>query len=170
MIYEPRAECYEGIMLSRHLNRQNGDVGVRQRWMGVLARADAGRLEQLWSEHGGGQRLEPVRPAEIGLVMVRGRAGGTGERFNLGEMTTTRAAVRTPAGTVGHGYVMGRAKRHAELAASFDALLQDDARRAALMAAVIEPLAEVEARRRHALAAKAAATKVDFFTMVRGEA
>jgi alpha-D-ribose 1-methylphosphonate 5-triphosphate synthase subunit PhnG len=158
-------------MLSRHLNRQNGagDTTARQRWMGVLARADTGRLEALWAEHGGDARLEPVRPAEIGLVMVRGRAGGTGERFNLGEMTVTRAAVRAPDGTVGHGYVKGRAKRHAELAACFDALLQDDARRAALLAAVIEPLAEAEAERRHALAAKAAATKVDFFTMVRGD-
>ena len=137
--------------------------------MGVLARADAERLEELWAAHGGDARLEPVRPPEIGLVMVRGRAGGTGERFNLGEMTVTRAAVRTPDGRVGHGYVKGRAKRHAELAAAFDALLQDGARRAALLAAVIEPLAEAEAERRHALAAKAAATKVDFFTMVRGE-
>ncbi len=137
--------------------------------MGVLARADTARLERLWAEHGGVVRLEPVRPAEIGLVMVRGRAGGTGERFNLGEMTVTRAAVRTPDGRVGHGYVKGRAKRHAELAAAFDALLQDEARRDALMAAVIEPLAEAEAERRHALAAKAAATKVDFFTLVRGE-
>lgn len=158
-------------MLSRHLNRQNGagDTAARQRWMGVLARADTERLERLWTEHGGEARLEPVRPAEIGLVMVRGRAGGTGERFNLGEMTVTRAAVRTPDGRIGHGYVKGRAKRHAELAAAFDALLQDDARREALMTAVIEPLAEAEQRRRHALAAKAAATKVDFFTMVRGE-
>lgn len=158
-------------MLSRHLNQSEdpGGTAARQRWMGVLARADAARLERLWAEHGGDARLEPVRPPEIGLVMVRGRAGGTGERFNLGEMTVTRAAVRSPDGRLGHGYVKGRAKRHAELAASFDALLQDDGRRAALMAAVIEPLAEAEAQRRHALAAKAAATKVEFFTMVRGD-
>lgn len=146
-----------------------GDTAARRRWMGVLARAEPARLERAWREHGGDARLEPVRPAEIGLVMVRGRAGGTGERFNLGEMTVTRAAVRTPAGAIGHGYVKGRAKRHAELAASFDALLQDDARRGALLAAVVEPLAAAEAERRHALAAKAAATKVDFFTLVRGE-
>jgi alpha-D-ribose 1-methylphosphonate 5-triphosphate synthase subunit PhnG len=158
-------------MLSRHLQEMaDADpTAARQRWMGVLARADTERLERLWREHGGDTRLEPVRPPEIGLVMARGRAGGTGERFNLGEMTVTRAAVRTPDGTIGHAYVKGRAKRHAELAASFDALLQDEARRAALLAAVIEPLAEAEAERRHALAAKAAATKVDFFTMVRGE-
>jgi alpha-D-ribose 1-methylphosphonate 5-triphosphate synthase subunit PhnG len=158
-------------MLSRHLRRNDGDDGTaaRQRWMGVLARADTARLEALWADHGGGAAPEPVRPPEIGLVMVRGRAGGTGQRFNLGEMTVTRAAVRLPDGRVGHAYVKGRDKRHAELAAAFDALLQDDARRDAVLAAVIEPLAEAEAERRHALAAKAAATKVDFFTMVRGD-
>jgi len=158
-------------MLSRHLDQSDdaGATAARRRWMGVLARADAARLERLWAEHGGDARLEPVRPPEIGLVMVRSRAGGTGERFNLGEMTVTRATMRTPDGRLGHGYVKGRAKRHAELAASFDALLQDDARREALIAKVIEPLAEAEAQRRHALAAKAAATKVDFFTMVRGD-
>jgi alpha-D-ribose 1-methylphosphonate 5-triphosphate synthase subunit PhnG len=158
-------------MLSRHLDQTERpvDTRARQRWMGVLARADTARLERLWHEHGGDARLEPVRPAEIGLAMVRGRAGGTGQRFNLGELTVTRAAVRTADGRVGHAYVKGRAKRHAELAASFDALLQDDARRSALLAAVIEPLAEAETSRRRALAAKAAATKVDFFTMVRGD-
>ena len=159
-------------MLSRHLDRKEAEepaTAARRRWMGVLARADAARLERLWAAYGGELRLEPVRPAEIGLVMVRGRAGGTGRRFNLGEMTVTRAAVRTPAGTIGHGYVKGRAKRHAELAARFDALLQDESRRDALTAAVIEPLAEAEADRRRAVAAKAAATRVDFFTMVRGE-
>jgi alpha-D-ribose 1-methylphosphonate 5-triphosphate synthase subunit PhnG len=157
-------------MLSRHLDDPGDEVtALRRHWMGALARAEVGRLEQLWAEHGGDVRLEAVRPAEIGLVMVRGRAGGTGERFNLGEMTVTRAAVRTPDGRLGHGYVKGRAKRHAELAACFDALLQDDARRDALLAVVIEPLAEAEAERRHALASKAAATKVDFFTMVRGD-
>jgi alpha-D-ribose 1-methylphosphonate 5-triphosphate synthase subunit PhnG len=158
-------------MLSRHLHRRDGDDGTaaRQRWMGVLARADGARLETLWADHGVSAPLEPVRPPETGLVMVRGRAGGTGQRFNLGEMTVTRAAVRTPDGRVGHAYVKGRDKRHAELAAAFDALLQDDARRDALLAAVIEPLAEAEAERRHTLAAKAAATKVDFFTLVRGD-
>ncbi len=158
-------------MLSRHLDQSDdgGGTAARQRWMGVLARADTARLAELWARHGGEVRLEPLRPPEIGLVMVRGRAGGTGQRFNVGEMTVTRAAVRTPEGRVGHAYVKGRAKRHAELAAGFDALLQDETRRAALLAAVVEPLAAAEAERRGDLAAKAAATKVDFCTLVRGE-
>lgn len=137
--------------------------------MGVLARADALLLEQHWNAHAGDVALEPLRPAETGLVMVRGRAGGTGRRFNVGEMTVTRAAVEAPDGVVGHGYVKGRDKRHAELAARFDALLQDPRRRPVLMERVIEPLAAAEAERRRGVAAKAAATKVEFFTMVRGD-
>jgi alpha-D-ribose 1-methylphosphonate 5-triphosphate synthase subunit PhnG len=144
-------------------------VNARKRWMGVLARASAAELEPLWQKHGAGAALALLRPSETGLVMVRGRAGGTGQRFNLGEMTVTRCAVEAPNGATGHAYVSGRDKRHAELAARFDALLQDPERRASLLAAVIEPLAEAEARRRAAVAAKAAATKVEFFTLVRGD-
>ncbi|TVQ34205.1 MAG: phosphonate C-P lyase system protein PhnG [Geminicoccaceae bacterium] len=151
-------------MLSRH-----PDHSERQRWMGVLARASAPELEALWRAHGAGAALAPLRPAETGLVMVRGRAGGTGQRFNLGEMTVTRCAVEGPGGVIGHGYVKGRDKRHAELAAAFDALLQDEARRPALLAAVIDPLAAAQAQRRATVAAKAATTKVEFFTLVRGE-
>jgi alpha-D-ribose 1-methylphosphonate 5-triphosphate synthase subunit PhnG len=101
--------------------------------------------------------------------MARGRAGGTGQRFNLGEITVTRCSVRTADGQIGHGYVSGRDKRRAELVASFDALLQAPRRHADLMARVVEPLARVQAHASAATAAKAAATRVEFFTMVRGE-
>jgi alpha-D-ribose 1-methylphosphonate 5-triphosphate synthase subunit PhnG len=59
--------------------------------------------------------------------------------------------------------------RHAELAAVFDALLQDQARTVALAESVIAPLARAQADRRRAAAARAAASRVEFFTMVRGE-
>jgi alpha-D-ribose 1-methylphosphonate 5-triphosphate synthase subunit PhnG len=101
--------------------------------------------------------------------MARGRAGGTGQRFNLGEITVTRCAVQGADGHIGHGYVAGRDKRKAELVASFDALLQAPDRRAALLARVVEPLATAQAATRSATARKAAATRVEFFTMVRGE-
>ncbi|MFW5833152.1 MAG: phosphonate C-P lyase system protein PhnG [Pseudomonadota bacterium] len=150
-------------MLSRH-----PDHSDRQRWMGVLARASSEELEALWQTHGVGTELAAIRPAETGLVMVRGRAGGTGRRFNLGEMTVTRCAVAGADGIVGHAYVKGRDKRHAELAAAFDALLQEERRRPALLAAVVAPLAEAQAARSTATAARAATTRVDFFTLVRG--
>jgi alpha-D-ribose 1-methylphosphonate 5-triphosphate synthase subunit PhnG len=83
-------------------------------------------------------------------------------------MTVTRCALTLADGTVGHGYVQGRRKACAEAAALIDALMQT-ASAGRLRAAVLEPLAAEARARRGARAAKAAATKVDFFTMVRGE-
>lgn len=154
------------------MNRQtqtDAEITARQRWMGVLAKASADRIEPLWSEISDPPRWSLVRPPESGMVMVRARAGGTGQRFNMGEMTVTRCTVRLDDGTVGHAYVAGRSLRHAELAAVLDALLQNDARRGAIEDAVIGPLAAAQQAERAAAARKAAATKVDFFTMVRGE-
>ena len=140
----------------------------RRAWLGVLAKAPPEALLAL-VEPLSLPACTPLRQAETGLVMARGRAGGSGQRFNLGEVTVTRAAVSSPAGHVGHGYVQGRDKRHAELAAILDALLQDAGERPALMAAVIRPLAAMQAERRERIARKAAATRVEFFTLVRGD-
>jgi alpha-D-ribose 1-methylphosphonate 5-triphosphate synthase subunit PhnG len=109
-----------------------------------------------------------LRAPEIGGVMVRGRAGAIGAAFNLGEMTVTRASVKLACGTVGHGYVQGRDKTHARTAALIDALMQTEAA-ARVEAQVLTPLRALMQARKDARAAKAAATKVDFFTMVRGE-
>jgi alpha-D-ribose 1-methylphosphonate 5-triphosphate synthase subunit PhnG len=106
-----------------------------------------------------------LRGPEAGLVMVRGRTGGGGAPFNLGEMTTTRCSVRTDAGFVGHAYVAGRNERVAELAAVADAMLQDPAYRERLLSEVIDRLARSQQAKRDATAAKAAATRVQFFAM-----
>ena len=137
----------------------------RKTWMGLLARARPARLAQLFPdlpEHA------MLRPPEIGAVMVQGRAGGTGAAFNLGEMTVTRCALRLASGVVGHAHVQGRDKAHATRAAVVDALMQTD-RAADLAAQVLAPLQAEEVARREARTARAAATKVEFFTLVRGE-
>jgi alpha-D-ribose 1-methylphosphonate 5-triphosphate synthase subunit PhnG len=144
------------------------DQAQRQHWLAVLVGADTNQLEAHLAE------LEPpvitmLRQPETGLVMARGRAGGTGQRFNLGEITVTRCAVQSAEGHVGHGYVAGRDKRRAELVATFDALLQAPLRRQELLQRVVEPLARIQAEAKTAQARKAAATRVEFFTMVRGE-
>ena len=140
----------------------------RRRWLAVLARAAINQLEACWSETGQ-SALTLLRQPETGLVMARGRAGGTGQRFNLGEITVTRCAVQSADGHVGHGYVAGRDRRKAELVASFDALLQAPDRRPVLLERVVEPLAAAQAEARAATARKAAATRVEFFTLVRGD-
>ncbi|MFW2587413.1 phosphonate C-P lyase system protein PhnG [Sagittula sp. SSi028] len=141
---------------------------ARKAWMGLLAKAPEGRVPELLDACGPRPRFDWLRAPEIGTTMVRGRAGATGAPFNLGEMTVTRCALRLPCGTVGHAYVQGRRKACAEAAALVDALMQTD-RFEAIRAAVLDPLEQEATARRNSRAAKAAATKVDFFTMVRGE-
>jgi alpha-D-ribose 1-methylphosphonate 5-triphosphate synthase subunit PhnG len=109
-----------------------------------------------------------LRPAEIGLVMVRGRIGGDGAPFNLGEATVTRAAVQVDGGAVGFAYVFGRDREKARLAALADAMWQGR-ERSGVEQHVLAPLrARVEAERARRRA-ETAATRVDFFTLVRGE-
>ncbi|TWI22272.1 alpha-D-ribose 1-methylphosphonate 5-triphosphate synthase subunit PhnG [Mesorhizobium tianshanense] len=141
----------------------------RADWFGILSRSHAGELDALAADAADGVAFEWLRRPHVGLVMVRGRAGGTGQVFNLGEMTVARASVRLADGTVGHGYVQSRDKRQAELAAIVDALLLQEHRHDEIMAKVIEPLRQKEQTRRIEKSRKAASTKVEFFTMVRGE-
>ncbi|MCU0907021.1 MAG: phosphonate C-P lyase system protein PhnG [Rhodobacteraceae bacterium] len=140
----------------------------RQDWMGTLARAPAADLVRYWDALGLDPAFAWLRPPETGTVMVQGRAGGTGAPFNLGEMTVTRASLRLETGEVGHAWVQGRDRAKARIAALADALMQTDAADR-VRAGVIAPLAAAEAARRATRARKAAATKVEFFTMVRGE-
>jgi len=142
---------------------------ARRRWISVLAKARLAELEDAWKDLADRPAYEWLRKPETGMVMVRGRAGGTGGRFNLGQMTVTRCALKLAGGEAGIGYVQGRSKRHAELVAVFDALLQDGARRGALETQVVDPLEAAQAARRDARSRKAASTKVNFFTLVRGE-
>ncbi|TCS64286.1 phosphonate C-P lyase system protein PhnG [Varunaivibrio sulfuroxidans] len=145
------------------------DKTPRQRWMGALARSDGATLEAAWTDLDGVPDYTFLRPAEIGMVMVRARAGGAGRRFNLGEMTVCRCAVRTGDNYIGHAYVAGRDTRHAHYGALFDALLQDPVWYARLKTDLLEKLAASQARRRQALNRKTAATKVDFFTLARAQ-
>ena len=94
----------------------------RKFWMGTLARTNAKQLRQALANLDLAPEYDYLRSPEIGMTMVRGRAGGKGQQFNLGEMTVTRCSVKIQEGFVGHGYVAGRDKIHAELAAVFDAL------------------------------------------------
>lgn len=150
-----------------------GETGARRAWMGLLARAEPARLAALWAGLQGAADRFPdhavLRAPEVGTVMVRGRAGATGAPFNLGEMSVTRCTVRLGAcGTVGHGYVQGRDRDHARTAALVDAMMQTDTA-ARVRDAVLAPLDRAETAARQARAEKAAATRVEFFTLVRGD-
>ena len=140
-------------------------IAARRRWMAVLARAGALEISALLADCPPLPGYRRLRGPEAGLVMVQGRQGGGGAAFNLGEMTVTRCTVRTDCGWTGHAYVAGRDARQAELAALLDALLQDPARNILLSRRVIDPLAAAQRERKEQTARKAAATKVQFFTL-----
>ncbi|MGI9218271.1 MAG: phosphonate C-P lyase system protein PhnG [Hydrogenophaga sp.] len=140
----------------------------RPEWMALLSRAPLPLLEQALSQQAA---LAPqwLRKPETGLYMVQGRAGGTGERFNLGELTVTRCALRVgdEGSAVGVAYVMGRNHRQAQLAAMADALLQDPAQHEALDAALLHPVRQHLHLQRAQRAARAQSTQVNFFTVAR---
>lgn len=140
----------------------------RKRWMQVLAQAPAAELGEAFSSIGDAPEHTLLRAPEFGSVMVRGRMGGTGGAFNLGEMTVTRCSVRLVDGIVGHAYIAGRDAEKARTAAICDALLQG-AGADVVQKHVVAPMETLIAQRRADHAAKAAATKVDFFTVARGE-
>ena len=110
-----------------------------------------------------------LRPPETGLVMLRGRIGGDGAPFNVGEATVTRCAVQLPSGQVGFSYALGRDLAKARLAAVCDALWQSDAHRDAIERHVLSPVRTRIDAERAQTDGRTAATRVDFFTMVRGE-
>ncbi|WJR68525.1 phosphonate C-P lyase system protein PhnG [Neorhizobium sp. CSC1952] len=147
----------------------NTDTAGRRRAAGLLARATTGELQAAWGMLPAKPDVKPVRGPETGLVMVRGRIGGGGAPFNLGEATVTRATVLLASGTAGHAHALGTDKEKVRLAAVFDALWQESETRDFVETAllgVIEARIAAEDRQK---AEETAATRVDFFTMVRGE-
>ncbi len=148
---------------------QEQEQNTRQQWLSLMAKASLHELESHWQDCDLPVKWDHLRPVETGLLQVRGRMGGVGNPFNLGDMTITRAAVTTEEGFQGFGYVAGRSHRHAELVAVLDALLQNPVHQQNLQTRVLNPLAASQSERRKAQVAKTDATKVDFFTVVRGE-
>lgn len=145
---------------------------TRSEWMALLARAPLSLLEQGLQPCQAGRQTEWLRRPETGLYMVQGRVGGTGERFNLGEVTVTRCALRHVAAdsqpsAVGVAYVLGRHHRQAELAALADALLQDPAQQASLEQKLLTPIRQHLAQLKAKQLAQTQSTKMDFFTVAR---
>jgi alpha-D-ribose 1-methylphosphonate 5-triphosphate synthase subunit PhnG len=137
--------------------------------MALLAEAETAEIAAGLANVADALRYVELRPAASGLVMLRGRIGGDGAPFNLGEATVTRAAVRIESGEVGFSYMLGRDQTKARLAAVCDALWQREGSRAAVEQHVLAPIRARIERQRTGKRSEAAATRVDFFTLVRGE-
>jgi alpha-D-ribose 1-methylphosphonate 5-triphosphate synthase subunit PhnG len=149
---------------------------TRPEWLAILARTPHASMKEAMDTALGlacPPEFDWLRAPDIGLAMVRGRVGGTGDAFNLGELTVTRATLRVRVdegrAVVGMAVHMGRDKERATLAALADALLQMPAFEACMQQRVIAPLAARIVEIRMEKQARAADTKVEFFTMVRGD-
>ena len=145
------------------------DTSTRQRWMRVLAHSQPAALAARMSALSLAPDYDTLRAPEIGLVQIQARMGGTGERFFAGDATLTRAAIRLNSGTLGYSYVLGRDKAHAERCAVIDALLQEQPYFQTLMETLIAPLEADRAARIAARQAEVNTSRVDFFTLVRGD-
>jgi alpha-D-ribose 1-methylphosphonate 5-triphosphate synthase subunit PhnG len=149
---------------------EQGQGSARQAWLRLLSRAPTELLEL---GLGADASVTPdwLRKPEAGLMMVQGRVGGTGEKFNVGEVTVTRCALRlsleASLSSVGVGYVLGRSHRQAQLVAIADALLQDETRHEALTETLLAPIRAWLNRQNSERAERAQTTRVDFFTVAR---
>ncbi|MBI1621383.1 phosphonate C-P lyase system protein PhnG [Aquamicrobium zhengzhouense] len=141
----------------------------RQDAMRVLANASADELRQIYADMGMSVEASVLRGPETGLVTLRGRMGGGGAAFNVGEATVTRVTVRLATGEVGHAYHLGRDAERVRIAATIDALIQQDGNAQRIERELLGPLRQRNASRSKRKRDETAATRVDFFTMVRGE-
>lgn len=141
----------------------------RQHAMRIFSQTDAATLEQHYEQHGASANWKFVRKPETGLVMARGRIGGGGKPFNLGEVTVTRAAVMLESGETGHAYCLGRDQKKAAIIAVFDAALQSPQLSKAIENDVLGACEKELQQKADQKRKEAAATKVDFFTMTRGD-
>lgn len=145
------------------------DTAQRQQWMAVLAHSLPEELAAIWAE----QKLNPdyqvIRQPETGLVQIQARMGATGQRFFAGDATLTRAVVQLADGTYGYSYLLGRDKAHAERCAVIDALMQEKVRFRTLQETMIAPLAANREQRQAARRTQINSSRVDFFTLVRGD-
>jgi alpha-D-ribose 1-methylphosphonate 5-triphosphate synthase subunit PhnG len=145
------------------------DISARKRAMAIFARATRDELLTVLDPIEAAHQAIDLRRPEAGLVMLRGRVGGDGNAFNLGEASVARASVRLASGEVGHAYVLGRDTGHARLAAIADALWQREDFAERIEREIVAPVAARLDRQSAQKARETAATRVDFFTLVRGE-
>lgn len=150
-------------------DRDSALLEDRQALMHICAEATEAELERALVACEGAFAAEDVRSPEIGLIMLRGRVGGDGAPFNVGEATVTRAVMKLADGTVGYSYLLGRSARRARFAAIVDALGRNEASRTRIEEVLVVPVRSRLAAELRKQREEAAATRVNFFTLVRGE-
>jgi alpha-D-ribose 1-methylphosphonate 5-triphosphate synthase subunit PhnG len=157
------------VMTAQEVPIDSASSTERRAVMTALSKAESAELAGPIQRHWPRLHIRDLRAPEIGLVMLRGRIGGDGAAFNLGEATVTRAVVELHSGYRGYGQRLGRQPTSARLAAVIDALWQDDTQRRLVESEIVAPIQRRLAAETSRTKAETAATKVDFFTLVRGD-
>lgn len=141
----------------------------RQKNLSILAKASLVTMRKYWESIGANATFVFLKKPEVGMAMVRAQAGGGSEDFNMGEMTMTRCVVRLDSEEIGYGFVAGRSKKKSELIAIIDASWQTESLKKIIEEKIIDPLYRLQIYREQKVAEDTKTSKVNFFTMVRGE-
>ena len=141
----------------------------RQQNLSVLAKASLATMLEYWQQINVDATFEFLKKPEVGMAMVRAQAGAGCENFNMGEMTMTRCVIRLDSDEIGYGFVAGRSKKKSELIAVIDACWQKDSLQKIIEEKIIEPLYALQVNRAQKTSENTKTSKVNFFTMVRGE-
>jgi len=141
----------------------------RKALLATLANTESQALVSAWRA----LEIEPeytlLKQPEIGMVMVKAKTGGNGSPFNMGEMTVTRTVLQLHSHEMGYGYTAGRDKDKSLTIALIDACYQVEGWQEQIEEKLVQPLRKdlQQARSQHQETVDR--TKVNFFTMVRGE-
>ena len=154
------------MMVSR-FSKEEQLQEARRDWLAILVRVPANEVIAASNEFDFSVVI--LKGPEVGLLMTNGRIHSTGRPFHLGEVSLTKCVLKDDQGLLGYGHIIGRNKQQAKAIALFDLALQriNSAEPALIrLNAWKEEVAEIEAMESEAVEK----TRVDFFTMVRGEA
>ena len=146
----------------------------RQQLLSVLSVSELSAIQSYWQALSISPRYSLLKAPEVGMTMVRAKTGGTGQAFNMGEMTVTRTVIRlndinAQNDVIGFGYTAGRNTQKSELIAVIDACFQLSEYAASITKLLLQPLQQLRQQQKNQQTAQVSATKVNFFTMVRGE-
>ena len=153
------------MMVSR-FSKEDELQEARRDWLATLVRVPANEVIAASNEFD--FSMVVLKGPEVGLLMINGRIHSTGRPFHLGEVSLTKCVLKDDQGLLGYGHIIGRNKQQAKAIALFDLALQrNDSAEAALIRlnAWKEDVAEIDAMESETVEE----TRVDFFTMVRGE-
>ena len=140
----------------------------RKQWLSYLATADENYLISLWDNLNMKIEYNWLREPEIGSIMVQGKAGATGDNFNVGEVTITRGSLNVDEKIQGNGSVQGKKKYKTKMSVLGNPLIKTEKKKI-IKRNIIDKLIKYKNNKRNEILSKTEATKVDFFTLVRGE-